>query len=231
MYKKFCGVCKKQFNAKVTTAKFCSLICKYKASGEPKTLAICLFCNQEFFYYKSVKRNGIAYCCSFNCKSLWSKSYDRKLQILKTAYEKRVIKKNDNECWDWTGPKTTFGYGLLSFNSLPINAHRAAWIIYKGKIDIGLHVLHKCDNPPCTNLNHLFLGTAKDNTKDMMVKGRGHFKKGMKAINSVLNEEKVKQIRILLNQNIAGKKIATLFDISPGIISLIKNNKIWKQSN
>ena len=71
------------------------------------------------------------------------------------------------------------GYGRYRLDggrSAPkIKAHRAAWILTHGEIPEGMFVLHKCDNPPCVNPEHLFLGTPKDNMIDMVRKGR-HFK-------------------------------------------------------
>ena len=80
-----------------------------------------------------------------------------------------------DECWEWI-PKARhkFGYGI--FMDRPYGtkkAHRVAWELTNGEIPNGLMVLHTCDNPPCCNPNHLFLGTAQDNSLDMMSKGRG----------------------------------------------------------
>lgn len=79
-----------------------------------------------------------------------------------------------DDCWDWIGSKSSSGYGYLSHPELgriPVIASRMSYMIHFD--DPGeLFVLHRCDNPPCVNPRHLFLGTQKDNIRDMMIKGR-----------------------------------------------------------
>jgi len=85
----------------------------------------------------------------------------------------KVKKGNSKECWLWTGAKTgTMRYGGFRLNGKQMNAHRASWIIHNGPILNSLHCLHKCDNPPCVNPSHLFLGTNLDNMRDRHLKGR-----------------------------------------------------------
>lgn len=72
-------------------------------------------------------------------------------------------------CWEWTGPRLPSGYGHMS-NML--YTHRAAYQLFVGPIPDGMHVCHRCDNPPCCNPEHLFLGTAADNMHDRDAKGR-----------------------------------------------------------
>ena len=78
-------------------------------------------------------------------------------------------------CWLWTGAKARGDYGSfhLPKTRVMVPAHRQAWILYKGEIPIGLRVLHKCDRPNCVNPDHLFLGTTRDNSNDMLEKRRG----------------------------------------------------------
>ena len=75
-------------------------------------------------------------------------------------------------CWIWTG-KVWGRYGYLySRQHSEVSAHRVSYKIHHGPIPEGLWVLHRCDTPLCVNPDHLFTGTAMDNTHDMMAKGR-----------------------------------------------------------
>lgn len=71
-------------------------------------------------------------------------------------------------CWEWQG-SIQKGYGFWCWK----RAHRISWEMHRGPIPLGLHVCHKCDNPPCVNPDHLWLGTPRDNANDRDAKGRG----------------------------------------------------------
>jgi hypothetical protein len=86
----------------------------------------------------------------------------------------RVDVRGGNECWEWKRGKKGGGYGNARWKGHDAYAHRVVWELTNGLIPDGLLVLHACDNPPCCNPSHLFLGTAKDNILDAMRKGRAH---------------------------------------------------------
>ena len=91
------------------------------------------------------------------------------------------VKKTDG-CWLWQGSTDT-RYGLIWVDGRKQKAHRVAWILLRGPIPDGMHVLHTCDNPPCVNPSHLFLGTHSDNHKDSARKGKnGHQKLSVDAV-------------------------------------------------
>jgi hypothetical protein len=69
-------------------------------------------------------------------------------------------------CWLWVGAKKRGGYGHLHYRGHNLGAHRVSWLVHKGPIPAGLHVLHRCDTPPCVNPAHLFVGTDQDNKDD-----------------------------------------------------------------
>lgn len=75
-------------------------------------------------------------------------------------------------CWLWSGSLGSTGYGHIRQGDDVLHAHRASWELFKGLLPPGLFVCHKCDVMPCVNPDHLFLGTPKDNMKDMSAKGR-----------------------------------------------------------
>ena len=86
------------------------------------------------------------------------------------------VTKDESGCWLWT-VAANGGYGHLKRAGKRLLAHRVSWEIHNGAIPDGLWVLHRCDNPPCVNPAHLFLGTPGDNVLDCVSKGRAR-KKG-----------------------------------------------------
>lgn len=109
--------------------------------------------------------------CSMKCNN---RSPERFTSIF-LRLNKYVVK-SDTGCWSWCGTKDGRGYGTIS-NRLgsgfsPEKAHRVSYELYVGEIPNGMVICHKCDNPECTNPDHLFAGTQKENMQDCSRKNR-----------------------------------------------------------
>ena len=76
------------------------------------------------------------------------------------------------DCVETPYAKDGDGYGHRKVNGRYEKTHRLVWVEVYGEIPDGMCVLHRCDNPPCVNPGHLFLGTLSDNAQDMAAKGR-----------------------------------------------------------
>lgn len=94
----------------------------------------------------------------------------KRFETLDEAFESQVMKVDG--CWRWVGSTAGDGYGVIEVGGLRSYAHRFSFEKFKGQIPAGLSVLHRCDNPPCCNPDHLFAGTKTDNMRDASVKGR-----------------------------------------------------------
>lgn len=132
-------------------------------------------------------------------------------------------------CWPWRPTRRTGGgYGSVEVNGRPMGAHRRAYELSFGPIPDGLWVLHKCDNPPCVNPAHLFLGTNADNVADRTAKGRTVSVRGPRpGSGRKLSRTVVDDIRELLRQGETCGGIARQYGMSRQAISSIKNGHAW----
>lgn len=84
----------------------------------------------------------------------------------------QVDVRGDDECWMWTGTLTGHGYGRFRVGGREIGAHRFMAMSVLLDWNPELHTLHHCDNRPCVNPAHLYMGTAKDNVRDCVERDR-----------------------------------------------------------
>lgn len=137
--------------------------------------------------------------------------------------EAKTIPEPNSGCLIWLGTSTSAGYGQIIINGKKVYCHRLSWELTNGPIPRGLHVLHHCDNPPCCNPDHLFLGTDQDNTDDKVAKGRQC--KGESRPHAKLSESQVLEI---YSDTRLQKFIAKDYGVRIPLISRIKNRKRWK---
>lgn len=88
------------------------------------------------------------------------------------------VEKRASGCWEWTGARFPFGHGRCTHFGRTMGTHRVAWLLFRGGIPTGKCVLHKCDNPPCVNPDHLYIGTKADNVRDAETRGRARHPAG-----------------------------------------------------
>jgi len=146
-------------------------------------------------------------------------------------------------CWLWTAYVDLNGYGEMHLKSEKgrcERAHRVSWMINRGPIPEGMDVLHKCDNPPCVNPDHLFLGTQKDNVLDCIKKGRNPtilYGPGLKGEQHGMSKLTEKQVIDIRHRYVAGvnafyrsnkDELAKEFGISPNHIWQICKGRVWK---
>jgi hypothetical protein len=174
----------------------------------------------------------------------------------------KVDKTGPGDCWDWTAGRSKRGYGRFTVSPSPgvtiwLGANRVSHFLSTG-IDLGERcACHSCDRPPCVCPDHIFDGTRKQNSEDMVRKGRSvkgdkhplrvnpgliqrgachwlirsphpNFFAGSANGFSKLSEEQVTEIRSRSKSGETGKFLASEYGVTRACVSRIINNRTWK---
>lgn len=129
-------------------------------------------------------------------------------------------------CIPWQGTRTKKGYGLLRTSgagSSHTTATRVAWVLANADLLPGECVLHRCDNPSCVNVKHLFVGTPKENTADMVSKKRHSWRDGTPW--QKLGAQDVERLRLLRDSGLTQEQVAKCLNVSRSLVSMIENGK------
>lgn len=151
-----------------------------------------------------------------------------------TAFERHALPEPMSGCWLWMASVNNRGYGLLQTAEFKGYAHRFSYREFCGEIPAGMHVCHRCDTPSCVNPSHLFLGSAQDNMRDCVRKGRHasrnpktRYAKGVRCARAKLSEDNVRSIRALRG-TASQRDLARRFGVTKNAIKLILQNKTWR---
>ena len=133
-------------------------------------------------------------------------------------------------CIEYSGKsRDKYGYAIRVISGIQEKAHRVAWMLHHGTIPPGLCVLHTCDNPPCVNINHLWLGTRAQNVQDMMNKHRHASHKGVDHPFAAFTDEDIIEIRRIYKEgNTSYAKLGRKYKVSEGAIAAIIKRRSWK---
>ena len=142
----------------------------------------------------------------------------------------RRLKIMPNGCWEWQGFRLPQGYGRIGQTKPKriLYTHRVAWEAAFGPIPDGLYVLHSCDNPPCCNPAHLWLGTHVDNMADMVKKNRQRPCRGEKHGRAKLTQTKADAIKTDTRPQ---HVIAAAYGVNHATIRDVRCGRTWKETS
>lgn len=134
-----------------------------------------------------------------------------------------------NGCWEFSGERDKDGYGKIKVAGRRCMAHRVAYDLCTGDIPDGMFVCHTCDNPPCVNPAHLWLGDAQANIDDSIAKGRQCHLRGEASGPANLTDEQAREAyRLSWEGRLTQREIADELGTTQGNVWKIKHRQRWK---
>jgi hypothetical protein len=155
------------------------------------------------------------------------------MKAIEERFWEKVDRRSADECWEWMAALHSTGYGVIGRGGRKdgiVRAHRLSWEIHFGPVPDGLFVLHRCDNRPCVNPRHLFVGTNQDNVDDMHAKGRDT--RGEKCPWAKLTAEQVDAIRseyVPWSRAASHTALGKKYGVSASLIGFIIGKRRWKK--
>lgn len=175
-------------------------------------------CDRRGSHFRRVAKGQRYKYCSVECSV--EPVADRILKRLQSDGE-------PGSCLLWTGKKHCDGYGEIQHDGRVWKVHRLMWTLTTGEIPDDLEVCHKCDNPACVRLDHLFLGTHTENMRDMASKGRG-VTPDVRGERHGAAKITTAQALAIFNDPRTQTEIAADYCIAQSLVSQIKRKKVWK---
>lgn len=186
--------------------------------------SVCEHCGSNYVPWRDTQR-----FCSVVCRNTVNGRHEA--APIAARFWSKVDRRGPSECWEWQAARHPFGYGRFGIGREPgyrgqrvALAHRMAWQLTHGAIGSDTVVCHHCDNPPCCNPAHLFIGTHADNHMDAVKKGRHSH--GEIAGGARLTAEAVRSIRARYS-GAARQSLAAEYGVHPVHISNIVARKRW----
>lgn len=181
-------------------------------------------CNQHHYRKREEAR---AYADPSRRTPSWF-TMDQKLRRI--GWEEVSVRPELGPCWEWAGARDDKGYGRVPDKDRQMRfTHRIAHREWKGELDPDLGVLHHCDNPPCINPGHLYMGTQQNNVDDCVRRGRWGAAKGESSGHAKLTEKDVREIRASYVGRYGEMKALTeKYGVSSPTLYALLKRRTWK---